>query len=66
MVTNDNTTAPVFFGATFLTEKHNFGQVTSVFEVSQDWDGHRFTGYKRMTAAEAAAWFEADLKARGY
>lgn len=43
------------FGATYSTESHNFGEITSVFVVDADWDGYRFHGYCRPSAADIAA-----------
>lgn len=34
-----------WFGATYSTDSWNFGEITSVFEVSSDWDGWRYHGY---------------------
>lgn len=34
-----------FYGATYSTDAHNFGEIIAVFEVAADWDGYRFHGY---------------------
>ncbi len=33
------------------------GEVTSLFPVSNDWDGYRFHGYARATRAEVLAYY---------
>lgn len=34
------------FGATYSTEPGDmFGEITGIFEVPADWDGHKFHGY---------------------
>ena len=45
----------MFFGATYSTESHNFGEINHIFVVDADWDGYRFHGYCVPTAAEVAA-----------
>ena len=32
-------------GATYSTEKENFGEITNTFEVPADWQGFRYHGY---------------------
>jgi len=32
-------------GATYSTEKENFGEITNTFEVPADWQGYRYHGY---------------------
>ena len=44
----------VRFGATYSTEAHNFGTITSIFVVDDDWDGYRFHGYCRPSVDEVA------------
>ncbi len=45
------------YGATYSTEPDNFGQITSVFTVSEDWDGYRFHGYCLPTQEDVAEFF---------
>ena len=46
---------PMYFGATYSTEAHNFGELMSVFVVDADWEGYRFHGYCVPSAADVAA-----------
>jgi hypothetical protein len=39
-----NTTTQLM-GATYSTDKADFGRITSTFPVSQDWDGYKHHGY---------------------
>jgi len=32
-------------GATYSTEKENFGEITNTFDVPVDWQGFRYHGY---------------------
>lgn len=34
-----------YYGATYSTEKWNFGEILSTFEVDADWQGFRYHGY---------------------
>lgn len=43
--TTANATAAKFYGATYSTDKADFGAITSIFEVDEDWDGFRYHGY---------------------
>jgi hypothetical protein len=57
--TTTTTNAPVeaekrYYGATYSTDAHDFGEIISVFEVDADWDGYRFHGYCRLSAAYVA------------
>lgn len=40
------------YGATYSTEKHNFGEIQTVFSVSDDWKGYEFHGYKLANEEE--------------
>lgn len=45
----------MYYGATYSTDRENFGEITSIFVVGADWDGYRFHGYCVPTAIEVAA-----------
>ena len=45
------------FGATYSTEKENFGEILAVFEVPADWQGYRFHGYCWPSQKEVDAFF---------
>jgi hypothetical protein len=49
------------YGATYSTDKEDFGKITSIFMVDEDWDGYRYNGYCRPTEAEVYD-FYADKK----
>ena len=34
-----------YYGATYSTESHNFGEIIDIFPVEADWDGFRYHGY---------------------
>lgn len=34
-----------YYGFTYSTEHHNFGEVLEVFEVPANWQGYRHQGY---------------------
>lgn len=33
------------YGASFSTEKHNYGEILNIFPVEDDWQGFRHVGY---------------------
>ena len=47
-----------YYGATYCTESgEDFGKITAIFEVADNWDGYRFHGYCRPSAEDVAAFF---------
>ena len=34
-----------YWGATYSTDAWNFGEITSIFVVPEDWEGYRHHGY---------------------
>jgi len=46
------------YGATYNTEPGDeFGRITNVFPVPEDWDGYRFHGYCLPTQEDVAEFF---------
>jgi hypothetical protein len=41
------------YGCTYCTEAWRFGAIQSAFPVSDDWDGHQYHGYARLTVGWA-------------
>jgi len=45
------------YGCTYSTDKENFGEIISVFEVEDDWQGFRFHGYAWATEEDIRIFF---------
>ncbi len=53
------------YGATYTFENGE-SVITHVFPVPDDWDGHNFNGYCKISAEEAEDWFGVEEALRGH
>ena len=53
------------YGATYSTERENFGEITHVFPVDDDWQGYTFHGYCWASPSDVAVFYASEGDSEG-